>query len=107
MEHSYESLKKMNVAQLREIAAGIQHEAVAGYSTMHKEKLVPAICHALGIVDHLHHAVVGVNKSTVKAEIRKLKKERDEALKGGDRAQFKATLRRIHDLKVRLRRSMT
>jgi len=105
MEHTYESLKKMNVAQLREIASGVQHEAVAGYSTMHKEKLVPAICHALGILDHVHHEVVGVNKLTVKAEIRKLKKERDEALKSGDRKHFKETLRRIHDLKVKLRRA--
>jgi tetratricopeptide (TPR) repeat protein len=106
MEHTYESLKKMTVAQLREIAAGIQHESVSGYSTMHKEKLVPSICHALGIIDHVHHEVVGVNKIKLKAEIRKLKKERDEALKAGERTKFKETLRQIHDLKVKIRRSM-
>lgn len=105
MEHTYESLKKMTVAQLREIAASIQHESVAGYSTMHKEKLVPAICHALGILDHVHHEVVGVNKQTVKAEIRKLQSERDEVLRSGDRKHFKEILRRIHDLKVKLRRA--
>lgn len=106
MEHTYESLKKMNVTQLREIAAGITHEAVAGYSTMHKEKLVPAICHALGILDHAHHEVVGVNKAKVKASIRQLQKERDDALKSGDRKQFKEKLRQIHDLKVKLRRAL-
>jgi hypothetical protein len=106
MEHTYESLKKMTVAQLREIAAGITHEAVAGYSTMHKEKLVPAICHALGILDHVHHEVVGVNKAELKTAIRRLKKEREDALKAGDRKHFKETLRQIHDLKVKLRRSL-
>ena len=105
MEHTYLSLKKMTVAQLREIAAGIQHEAVSGYSTMHKEKLVPALCHALGIADHVHHEVVGVNKLAVKAEIRKLRSVREEALKTGDRKHFKETLRKIHDLKLKLRRA--
>jgi hypothetical protein len=35
--HSYEELKHQTVAQLREIAAGIEHDAVKGYTQLNKE----------------------------------------------------------------------
>lgn len=106
MAHTFDELHTMTVAQLREIAKDIQHDAVKGYSTMHKEKLVPAICEALGIEKHVHHHVVGLNKVEVKAEIKALKLKRDEALKKNDRKAFKEALKRIHRLKNRLRRAM-
>jgi len=105
MSHTYEELKAMKVAQLREIADGIQHEALAGHSTMHKEKLLPALCLALGIEAHEHHEVVGVDKRKVKVAIRALKKKRDEALAANDRKVFKESLREIHRLKNKLRRA--
>ena len=104
-QYDYESLHAMNVAQLREVAATIDHEAVHGYTTMHKEHLVPAICKALDIEAHEHHDVVGIDKEAVKARIRALKKERDEAEATGDKARLKLTRRRIRGLKRKIRKA--
>jgi hypothetical protein len=106
MSYTYEQLHDMTVAQLREIAQGVEHEAVKGFSTMHKEKLIPALCKALGIEAHVHHHVVGLNKAQVKAEIKALKQKRDEALKAKDRLAYKGLLKQIHRLKNRLRKAM-
>ncbi len=105
MAYTYEQLHLMTVAELREIANGIEHEAVKGFSTMHKEKLVPAICAALGIEARAHHHVVGVNKTEIKAKIRSLKAEKAAALKSGDRKKFKEILHDIHRTKRSLRKA--
>ena len=70
MTHTYEELHDMTVAQMRDLAQGVEHEAVAGYSTMHKEDLLKALCAAFGIEAHVHHEVVGVDKSAIKARIK-------------------------------------
>jgi DNA-binding IclR family transcriptional regulator len=106
MTYTYEQLTEMTVAQLREIANGIDHEAVHGFSTMHKEKLLPAICIALGIEAHKHHVAVGINKSQIKGEIKRLKTKRDTALAAKDHAEYKKILREIHHLKNRLRQAI-
>ena len=106
MAYSYEELSKMNVSDLRKIADGIEHEAVHGHITMHKEKLVPAICVALGIDTHAHHQAKLAGKSSMKAEIRKLKTKRAAALASKDYAQLKDIRQHIHDLKVKLRASI-
>ena len=54
MAHDYHELKEMNLTQLRELAKGIEHEAVQGYSQMNKDHLLPAVCTALGIESHEH-----------------------------------------------------
>lgn len=105
--HTYEELKHMHVAELRELAAGIEHEAVQGHTQLKKEQLIPALCTALGIEMHEHHEVVGIDKGKIKAEIRQVKQQRDEALAAGDKAAFKNALRRIHRCKRELRRAMT
>jgi len=105
MAYTFEQLHLMTVAQLREIAKTIEHEAVKGFSTMHKEKLVPAICTALGIESHVHHHVVGVDKTSMKVQIRALKAEKEAALKSGDRKKFKEILHSIHHLKRSLRKA--
>ncbi len=105
MAYTYEQLHLMTVGQLREIAKGVEHEAVKGFSTMHKDKLVPALCLALGIESHVHHHVVGINKGEMKAKIRALKVEKEAALKGGDRKKFKEILRSVHKLKRALRKA--
>ncbi len=105
MEHTFEELSKTTVAQLRKIASGLENEALRGYSTMHKEQLVEALCTALGIEAHQHHEVVGVDKKTIKAQIRKLKLDRDAALGAHDRKQLKAIRRQIRRLKHRLRKA--
>lgn len=104
--HTWEDLHKRTVADLREIAKGIDHPAVKGYSQMNKEHLLPALCEALGIEAHAHHEVVGIDKKAVKAKIRALKEERHKALEAGDRKELKAVRRRIHRLKRRMRAAM-
>src|SRR5438034_1189956 len=49
MAQTYEELKAKTIEQLREIAKGIDNEAVKGYSQMNKNHLLPALCAALGI----------------------------------------------------------
>ncbi|MBP1649466.1 MAG: hypothetical protein H6Q30_2911 [Bacteroidetes bacterium] len=105
MAYTYEQLSEMNVAQLREIAKDVEHEAVHGFSTMHKEKLLPALCTALGIEAHKHHtAVKGFNKGSVKAEIRALKKQRDALVPKEHPKEYREILRKIHEKKNKLRR---
>jgi hypothetical protein len=41
MAYTYEELKHKTIAQLREIAAGIDHPAVQGFTQLHKEQLLP------------------------------------------------------------------
>ena len=105
MPHTWEEIHKMTVVQLREIAHEIEHDALHGFSTMHKEELIPALCEALGIEAHAHHEVVGLDKASVKAEIRKLKVKRDEAFAAGDHTEVKRVRRRMHRLKGKLRRA--
>ena len=105
MAYTYEQLSDMNVTQLREIAKGIDHEAVHGFSTMHKEKLLPALCVALGIEAHKHHeAAKGFDRASVKAEIRALKKQRDALVPKEHPKEFREILRQIHEKKNKLRR---
>ena len=98
MTHTYEQLKAMTIAELREIAKDLTHEAVQGHSQMNKEHLLPALCKALGIDTREHHEVVGIDKSGIKLKIRELKRQRDEAMEKADPAQLKAVRRHIHHL---------
>jgi hypothetical protein len=103
MAHTYDELSKMTVAQLREIAAGLDHEAVQGATQMNKEHLLPALCKALGIEAHAHHHVEGLDKPAIKAKIRQLKSQRGDAIKAGDHARLRRVRRRVHRLKRRIR----
>ena len=105
MAHTYEELKHKTVAELREIASGVDHEAVQGYTQLNKDQLLPALCKALSVEMHAHHDVVGIDKTAVKTKIHALKKKRDEILQTKDRGELKAVLRQIHDLKRRIRRA--
>ena len=107
MDYTWEQLHKMRVADLRKIAEGNEHAQLQGYTTMHKEQLVLALCHALGIEDHAHHEVVGLNKTKIKQGIKALKKERDAALAAKDAEKLRAVRRDIHHLKRQLRRATT
>lgn len=106
MPYTYDQLANMTVVQLRQIADGIEHDAVKGHSTMHKEKLLPAICVALGIETHKHHEVKGINKGSIKVEIRSLKKKRDAALAAKNLVEYHTILHEIHQLKNKLRRAI-
>ena len=61
--------KALTIWDLREIAKGIDHEAVKGYTQMNKDHLLPALCKALGIEyhKHPHHEAVGIDKPKLKA----------------------------------------
>ena len=105
MEFTYEVLKKKTVAQLREIAKGLDKEEVKGYTQMNKEHLLEALCKALCIDEFKHHEVVGINKKDVKKQIRTLKQRRNDALESGDKKQHKILIRRIHNLKRKIHRA--
>ncbi len=96
---TFEELKKMTVGELRDLASGMPHESLKGHSQMIKEHLLKAICRSLGIDMHVHHQVVGVDKSTIKSELKQLKKQRDEAIENGDHALLHTIRRRMHHLK--------
>jgi hypothetical protein len=105
MEHTFKELKHKTAAQLKEIAAGIEHEAVQGYTQLNKEHLIKAICTALNLDMHEHHEVVGVNKKEIRLKIKDLKKERDKALEAHDHKKLKSVRTEMKKLRNRLRRA--
>ena len=103
-DHTYEELKKKTVAELRELAKGLEHEAVKGYSQLNKEHLLPAVCQALGIDAYEHHHVVGAfDKNTVKAKMRSLKADRQAAIESHDHLTLKGVRRHLHRLNHQVR----
>ena len=98
MAYTHHDLKSRTVAQLREIAKGIEHESVKGYSVMHKHELLRALSKSLNIA-HEHHEVVGLNKAAIKAQIKELKGKRNDALGVHDHARLKEVRRKVHRLK--------
>jgi hypothetical protein len=104
MAMTYEELHGKNIAELREIAKGINHEAVQGYTQMNKEHLLPAICQALGIDARAHHHLVsGINKAQLKQRMRALKGQREKALASGDAQMLHDVRRQLHTLNHRIR----
>jgi hypothetical protein len=105
MAHTYEELKGKTIDDLREIAKGIEHEAVKGYTQMNKEHLLPALCKALGIEyhKHPHHAAVGIDKGKMKARMHAIKAEKAKAIEGGDNKKLKALRREYHHLNRKIR----
>ncbi len=104
MSYTYHDLKGKTVAELREIAKGIEHEAVKGYTQLNKDHLLVALCTALKISTHEHHAAGGYDKSAIKAKMRSLRQKRSEAIAAGDHAALKALRRQIHALNHDIRR---
>jgi hypothetical protein len=101
---TYDELQQKTVAELREIATGINHEAVQGYTQMNKEHLLRSICRALAIDMHLHRHVVGdFDKSAIKSRMRVLKAERNKALDAMDYDRVRAVRRELHALNHRIR----
>ena len=106
MTHTYEELKHKPLAELREIAAGITHDAVQGYTQLNKDHLLVALCNALSIDMHAHKEVKGIDKAATKAMIKDWQKKRDEALAASDRKALKVALDQIHHLKRKMRKAM-
>ena len=105
MAYTHHELKHKTLAELREIAKDIEHEAVQGYTQLNKEHLVVALCKALNIDMHEHHQVVGIDKAAIKSRIQQLKERRNTALAAHDHAQLKAVRRRIHRLKRQIHKA--
>ena len=104
---TFDGLKKKTVAELRDIAKGLEHHAVQGYTQMNKEHLLPALCTALGIETGIHHHVVdGFDKSSIKARMKKLRERRDEAFEAHDGTALKAIRGELHTLNHRVRAHM-
>ncbi len=107
MTYTYEQLKEMTVAELREIAKGMKHEAVQGYTQLNKEHLLAALCKALNLDMHVHRKIkaAGASKSDIKSQMKGLKKKRDIALQAHDHAQLKTVRRQMHELRRALRKA--
>lgn len=105
MAYTHNELKHKTLAELRDIAKDIQHDAVQGYTQLNKDHLIVAICRALGIEMHEHHDVVGIDKAAIKSRIRALKTKRNEALSAHDRAALKKARRSIHRLKRQIHKA--
>lgn len=105
MAHTYEELKKKTVAELREMAAGIDHEAVKGYTQLNKDHLLPALCKALGIQAHEHHAAMTAEKDMIKSQMREIKAAAAKARASGDREALHRLRRQYHGLNHALRTS--
>ncbi len=106
MSMTYHELKAKTVAELRQIASGLEHEAVQGYTQLNKEHLLLAVCKALGIDTHEHHHAAIPEKTQIKSEIHLLKQRRQEAITAKDKARLQHVRGRIHFLKNKLRRKM-
>jgi hypothetical protein len=96
MSYTHAELKKKTVAELREIAAGVQNEAVQGHSQMNKEHLLVALCKALNIDMREKHQVVGLDKTKVKARIQTMKERLAKAIAAKDKKQIRFCHRQIH-----------
>ena len=105
MTHTYEELKKKTIAELRDIAKVMQHEAVQGYTQMNKDHLLPALCKALGIDAHEHHAAAAAEKVAIKVKMRQIKEACDKALTDGDHERLHDLRREYHHLNHSLRSS--
>jgi hypothetical protein len=99
----FHELKVMTIAQLREVAEGI--EGLTGYTQMRKHQLLELICQQLNIQMHEHHDVVGIDKKGIKKKIRELKHQRDAALEAHDHEELRRVRRHIHRLKREIRRA--
>jgi len=105
MAYTYQELHHMKVTALREIADGLDDERLEGNSQMNKDHLLPILCDVLGVESHAHHEVVGIDKASIKGQIKALKAARDEAVAAHDKTRTKAARREIHHLKRKLHQS--
>src|SRR5262245_9234375 len=103
MAYTYHDLKSMTVQRLREIANETNHRAVQVSMRVNKDHLLPALCKALGIEAHEHHAAAGIDKPEIKAKMRELKKKKLEALASHDHDALKSLRRHIHGLNRQIR----
>ncbi len=105
MTHTFEELKKKTVAELRDIASGIEHEEVKGYTQLNKDHLLKALCKALSIDMFEHHVSKDTHKTEIKAKIKELRNKREKAVEAHNHSEVKLIRRKIHHLKRALRKA--
>ena len=103
---TFHELKGKRLAQLRDIANDVKDERVQGFSQMNKDHLLPALCQSLGIEVHEHHGVTGIDKVSVKSQLRELKRQREAALEAHDQEALHSLRRQIHRLNHQIRSHM-
>ena len=106
MALTFHELKGKTLAQLRDIAKDVKDERVQGFSQMNKEHLLPALCQSLGIAVREHHGVTGIDKGSVKSQLRELKRQREAALETHDHEALHSLRRQIHHLNHQIRAHM-
>jgi len=95
-------LEKMTAKELREYA--LELGGIVGVHSMNKEELLAAIKEGLGITDDSGSKLFAKEIAKVKAEIKQLKAQRDQARQGGDKKQVEIYRRRIGRLKKKTRK---
>ena len=106
MAYTFRDLKEKTVQELREIAKGVENQdAVLGYSQLNKEHLLPLLATVLCI--HEHHDVTGIDKPAIKAKMRELRKERDQAEEARDHEKLRSVRRQLHRLNRQIRAHVT
>jgi hypothetical protein len=104
--HTYHELKGKTIQELRDIAKDVENQdAVQGYSQMNKDHLLPALCKALGIETHAHHAAALDQKLAMKMKMREIKQQRAHALATHDHHLLEELRHQYHRLNHSLRRS--
>ncbi len=99
----FHELQKTRIADLREMAKE-KCPDVKGVIGLRKDELVDLLAQRLHIERPHRHIEPGLGKRAIKAEIRRLKAARLEALAGGDREALQAARKAIHRRKRKLRR---
>ena len=102
----FHELQKTRIADLRNLAKEKCPE-VQGVIGLKKEQLVDLLAERLGIEKPHKHVQAGLGKRAIKAEIRKLKVTRLEALDQGDHEGLRKARKEIHRRKRKLRRMMS
>lgn len=105
MAYTYDTLKTKTLADLRELARTLPHDAIQGYTQMNKEHLLPEICKALGIDTFEHHAAALAQKGGIRAQMEAIKSQRAGALAAGDHDLLHSLRRKYHALNHKLRTS--
>lgn len=102
----FHELQKTRIADLRDLAKEKCPE-LQGVIGMKKEQLIDLLADRLGIEKPHKHVEAGLGKRAIKAEIRRFKVARSEALAKGDHEALKSARQQIHRRKRRLRRMMS
>jgi len=97
-------LQKLTVKKLREEVLENYHDQIKGVHGMTKEQILRALCEIKGIPLQ-EKKEAAVDKSAIKAEIKKLKAARAQAISAKDKAALALVRKKIKRLKRKLRRA--